>query len=74
MLLYCKCFMSRPGKGAQAKVVPSGAAVAACVREPKQMRQHGAEHKVVSMGVAVGVEHKAASHARVLSLSLLILD
>jgi hypothetical protein len=30
MLLYCKCFMSRRGKGTQAKVVCSGAVVPAC--------------------------------------------
>jgi hypothetical protein len=36
--LCCKCFMSRRGKRAQAKVVPSGAAVLACAREAKRAR------------------------------------
>ena len=38
MLLYCKCFMSRHGKGAQAKVVPSGAVVPACAQKAKRAR------------------------------------
>jgi hypothetical protein len=39
---------------AQAKVVPSGAAVPPCAAA-------GAEHKAISIGVAAGVEHEAAS-------------
>jgi hypothetical protein len=61
MLLCCKCLMSRRDKGTQAKVVPSGAAVPACTAG-------GAEHKDVSIDVAVGAEHEAAymdgQHAR----------
>ena len=68
-------YMSRRGKGAQAKVVPwAQQSPRARGKRSEASAVAGAEHKVVSMGVAVGVEHKAASHARVLSLSLLILD
>jgi hypothetical protein len=59
--LCCKCFMSRRDKGAQAKVVPSGAAVPACAR--KQIKV-GTEHKAVSMGTTAGVEPEAASMGR----------
>ena len=34
--LCCKCFMSRRGKGAQVKVVPSGATVLVCVSGSKR--------------------------------------
>jgi hypothetical protein len=53
-VLCCKCFISRCGKGAQAKVLPSGAVVPACAAA-------SAEHKAVSMGVAAAAEHEAAS-------------
>ena len=44
------------------KVIPSSAAVSACVREAKQASAAaGVEHKVVSMGVAAGAEHEVVS-------------
>ena len=46
--LCYKCFMSRRGKGAQAKVVPSGAAA-------------GMVHKAISIGMAASAEHEATS-------------
>jgi hypothetical protein len=45
-VLCCKCLMSRHGKGVQAKVVPSGKAVPACVREAKRARQQARSTKL----------------------------
>jgi hypothetical protein len=57
--------MSRRDKGAQAKVVPSGAAVPACAwKQIKAGVAAGAEHKTVSMGAAAGAEPETASMGR----------
>jgi hypothetical protein len=61
-ILCCKCFMSRGGKRAQAKVVPPRAQVRSSPHvsmESKADVTANTEHKVVPMGVVAGVEHEA---------------